>query len=142
MDDLFKMWSEDSGIDKTRITDENLNISKLQNKYLQLLTTSKLKLRALEEDFKKLYLLKNEYFRGSIADEDLDEQGWEPNPLKILRSDVAMYIDADDDIIKAKLKIAYQKERVDFLESVIRSINSRSFIIRAHIDWEKFTSGY
>ena len=142
MENLFKLWSEDSNIDKTKISDEALNIPKLHNKYLQLLSTSKLKLRFSEEEFKKLYLLKFEYYRGTIADEDLKEQGWDPNPIKILKSDVNLYIEADKDIITAKLKIALQKERVDFLDSVLRTINNRNFVIKAFIDWERFTSGY
>jgi hypothetical protein len=136
------MWAEDCKIDKTNIGDESLNIQSIHNKYLQHLTNEKLKLKLLEEEFNKFYLLKFEYYRGTLADEDLEEQGWSPNPLKILKSDTAMYIDADKDIIEAKLKIALQKERVDFLTSVIRAINNRSYLIKHYIDWMKFTSGY
>jgi hypothetical protein len=72
---------------------------------------------------------------------DLEERGWVPNPLKILKSDLALYIDSDKDIINHNLKVAYQKEKIDFLESVIRTINNRGFHIKNAIDWEKFKVG-
>lgn len=142
MDKFFKMWSEDSEIDKTNIADESLKISRLHNKYLQHLTREKLKLRMLEEDFKHYYLLKYEFYRGTISDEDLEDQGWQQNQLKILKTDVSIYIDADQDVINKKLTIALQKERVDFLESVLRTLNNRGYLLKNYIDWMRFTSGY
>ena len=63
------------------------------------------------------------------------------NPLKILRADIPQYIDSDKDYIELSLKIAYQQEKVDFLESAIRSLNSRGFNIKAAVEWEKFKVG-
>ena len=37
--------------------------------------------------------------------------------------------------------IAYHKEKIEFLESVIRTINNRGFQIKNAIDWEKFKVG-
>jgi hypothetical protein len=73
--------------------------------------------------------------------EDLNDLGWSPNPLKLLRADIPQYIDADKDIVSLNLKIAYQKEKVDFLDSAIRSLNTRGYNLRAAIDWEKFKMG-
>ena len=73
--------------------------------------------------------------------DDLTELSWEPNPLKILRTDIGQYIDADQDIIQLNLKLVYQKEKVEFLENAIRSLNSRGFNIKSAIDWEKFKVG-
>jgi N6-adenosine-specific RNA methylase IME4 len=71
----------------------------------------------------------------------MNELGWEPNPLKILRADIPQYIDADKDIIELTLKISYQNEKVDFLEQAIRSLNSRGFNIKSAVEWEKFKVG-
>ena len=73
--------------------------------------------------------------------EDLQEKGWEQQPLKILKTDLPQYIGSDGDIIKMNQKIAYQKEKIEFLESVIRTINNRGFQIKNAIDWEKFKVG-
>ena len=76
-----------------------------------------------------------------MSEEDLKGRGWEPNPLRILKSDLGVYIDSDKDIITHNMKIAYQKEKIDFLESVIKTINIRGFHIKNAIDWEKFKVG-
>ena len=34
-----------------------------------------------------------------------------------------------------------QKEKVDFLESIIKSLNNRGFNLNAAIQWEKFKVG-
>ena len=50
-------------------------------------------------------------------------------------------IEADDQVIKIKLKVEYQRERVNYLENVIKIINNRQWNIRSIIDWLKFTNG-
>ena len=80
-------------------------------------------------------------YNGSLDYTELTELGWEPNPLKILRTDIPQYVDSDKDYIELTLKIAYQQEKVDFLESAIRSLNSRGFNIKAAVEWEKFKVG-
>jgi len=67
--------------------------------------------------------------------------GWDPNPLKILRADVPSYVDSSKDVIDLTLKIAYQQEKVDFVENCVRSINARGYNLKAAIDWEKFKVG-
>jgi hypothetical protein len=58
-----------------------------------------------------------------------------------MKSELSMYVDADQDIIKSNLKLSIQQEKVSVLESIIKSIHGRSFNIRAAIDWEKFKTG-
>jgi hypothetical protein len=44
-------------------------------------------------------------------------------------------------VIRQKMKVEYQKEKVSYLENVIKIINNRQWTIRSIIDWTKFTSG-
>lgn len=138
---LFDEWGKDSQLDRTELGEEALKIPSLHSKYFKLFSTERLQLRKLEQEFKTLYKLKNEYYNGTLDYEELRELGWEPNPLKILRNDIPQYIDADKDIIDLTLKIAYQKEKVEFLDSCIRSLNTRGYNINAAIAWEKFKMG-
>ena len=50
-------------------------------------------------------------------------------------------MDSDTDIIKMTNKILLQKEKVNYLENVIKIINNRQWSIRSTIDWIKFTHG-
>ena len=84
---------------------------------------------------------KREYFLGLMDPEELHKLGWEPQPLQILKADVGEYIAADPDMINADQKKAYQQEKVQFLENIIKSLVNRGYNIRAAIDWEKFKVG-
>ena len=78
---------------------------------------------------------------GTLDKETLADKGWLPNPRNILKSDIPMHIEADSDIIDLTLKIAYQKEKISLLESIIKNISERGYIVKNYIDWQRFTNG-
>jgi hypothetical protein len=52
-----------------------------------------------------------------------------------------MYLESDKQIIEKNMKIVMQKEKLAFLEEVIKNLNQRNFQIKNAIDWRKFTQG-
>lgn len=141
LEEILEMWSSDTNIDRTELGEEALKLPKLHSKYLRIFTEERLTLRKMEEDRKQLVLMKHDYYRGVLPDEDLKAMGWEPFRMSILKSDIPMRLDADQDIIKINLKIAMQQEKVDTLEAIIKSISNRGFLIKSAIDYEKFKVG-
>jgi hypothetical protein len=65
----------------------------------------------------------------------------EPFSLKVLKSDLNYYLESDDHIAELQLKIDYQKEKVTFLDSIIKQLNGRSWEIKNAIEWNKFING-
>lgn len=141
LEEILDMWAEDCLVDRTELGEESLKLPKLHSKYLRIFTEEKLLLRRLENERKELLLLKHDYYRGVMPEEDLKANGWEPFRLNVIKSDMPLYIEADQDIIKLNLRIAMQQEKVDSLESIIRSINNRGFLIKNAIEYEKFKVG-
>ena len=141
LEEIMDMWAEDCQVDRTELGEESLKLPKMHSKYLRVYTEERLMLKKLEEERKELVKLKHDYFRGIMPEEDLKANGWEPNRLNILKSDIPMHLDADQDIIKLNLRIAVQGEKVDALESIIRSINNRGYLIKNAIDYERFKVG-
>jgi hypothetical protein len=141
LDNIHEQWAKDSKIDRDELAQESMNTPQLHSKYLKMYSHERLRLKNIDFEFKQLIKLKTEYYSGSIADEDLMERGWEPNPLKILKSDVQMYLDADSDVIMLLQKRAMQQEKVDTIDSIIKTINVRGFQIKNAIDWIRFTNG-
>ena len=85
-------------------------------------------------------LFRSFYTQG--PSEETNKKGWElPAKGMILKSDIPMYLDGDPDIINLSLKISYQQEKIECLESIIKSIMNRGFLIKNAIDWQKFTMG-
>jgi len=141
LDEMFELWKRDSEIDRTELGEASTNIPKLHYKYYKLFAQERLTLRKLQAEYKALYKDKWEYFQGNMSEEDLEEKEWDPFPLRVLKSDVDKYIDSDKDMVKHNYRLEYQKEKIDFLENVIKSINNRGFQIKNAIDWEKFKVG-
>jgi hypothetical protein len=64
-----------------------------------------------------------------------------PPQGKILKSEVNNYIEADKDMVNLSLKLGIQHEKIDLLESIIKSLTARGFNIKAAIDFERFKVG-
>ena len=141
IEDILEQWNEDSQIDRTELGEEALKIPKLHHKYYQIYVQERLQLRALEANMKQLKLDKYEFFTQG-PNEETQQKGWQlPAKGLILKSDIPMYMDADSDIIKLSLKIGLQQEKIELLESIIRSFQNRGYNIKSAIEWHRFTMG-
>lgn len=140
-DDIRSMVSKDMVIDDSELDIESLKIPQLHNKYLNLFHDERILLRKLEADKRELIRDKWEFYSGKMSQEQLDERGWEPFQLKILKQDLDMYIHSDSDVTKIEDRITLQKEKVDYLASIVKSISGRGWEIKNAIEWRKFTSG-
>ena len=141
-EEIQKLWSSDCVIDETELSQESVKIPQLHNKYLILFHDERLRLRTMKFDHSKLLKVKREYFSGRMDETELEAYDWEPFQYKLLKADVQEYIDADDDIIEGKKKLSLQEEKVEYLESVVKSLSTRGYLIKNAIDWKRFTEGH
>jgi len=141
LDTIFELWEQDSKLDKTDLGGEALRISELHHKYYKIYSNERLVLKKYESELKELRLQKQEFYLMGPT-EETHAKGWSlPAVGKVLRSDLSSYIDADKDIISSTLKIGLQNEKIDLIESILKTLHGRNFNIRAYIDWEKFKVG-
>ena len=142
LDKLQKMWAEDASVDDIELSKEALNIPNLHAKYVSILSTVKLNLRKEQSDYAKLRRYKWRYYRGELSQKELTNLGWEQYlGAKPLKNEMDEQLEGDFDLIKKKDKVVYYETVVNFLEYVLRSINSRGWDIKNAIEWHKFTSG-
>jgi Recombination, repair and ssDNA binding protein UvsY len=140
--ELQEMWKADCNINITDLGTEAANSPRLHAKYLQLLTSTRLKLRKVEVEFLRLRRNKEQYFRGELTKEELESLGWDQYLYnKPLRAELDGLLLMDDDMIKAQDRVEYYKTLLYQLEQIIKSINGRTWDIKAAIDWQKFTQG-
>ena len=138
LEELQIQVNRDFKLDDTELDSESIKIPLLHNKYLQHLNKFSLLLKKAEYDHKLLVREKWEYYTGK-ADASVYQE--KPFDLKVLKADVHIYIDSDEELQKADQKVAYLNVVVNYLEQVLRSINNRTFLIKNAIEWKKFTSG-
>ena len=142
IEDIYDEWAKDGEIDQANISRTASDIPKMHNKYYRFYVVEEgLKLKKQRADYKVLIKLKNDYYRGDMDSEELKEHGWPPQPLRLLKSDIPTYIDADKDVVDTSLKMGVQEAKVEYLESIIKQINNRNFILSNIINWEKFRTG-
>ena len=140
LENIIAEWSKDSKIDPFNLGNEAISIPNLHHKYYQIYLAEKAQYYGYESEYKKLRLLKFEFYTQGPTKPQ--HQNWElPAIGKILRSDVQMYMDSDEDLVAAELKIKYQKEKIDFVDSIIKSLTNRGFQIKSAIEYERFKMG-
>lgn len=141
LDDIFQEWEKDSEIDITDLGHASLQEAKLHSKYIRILANESLLLKKLEAAARELTLAKTRFYLHGPSKETV-ELGWVvPDIGKIIKSDLQVYMQADPDIIKSELHINVQKQKVEALDSIIKTIQRRSFQIKNAIDYMKFQNG-
>ena len=145
LDDLMKMWEVDCEIDDLALDDETKKTSKLHAKYLELVNVNRLQRAKLDSDLDTLKKDKWLYYTGKMTKQDMDSRGWAYDPfnggIKPLKSELSFYYDSDEDIVKVKQKIEYQKTIGNLLEEIMNNLRWRHTHVKNIIDWKKFVSG-
>ena len=137
LEELQAEADKDLVIDDTELDTESLKTPILHNKYLQYYNKFNLLLKKSQWEERTLQREKWEYYTGKSDPSVYKEK---PFDLKVLKNDVHIYINADEDIQKIQAKIIYQEAIVNYLEQILRMINNRSFRMKNAIEWRRFTS--
>jgi hypothetical protein len=138
LEKLQELADKDLSINDSELDLESLKTPQLHNKYMKHLTKFKLMLSRAESEYRTIKRDKWEYYTGKA---DASVYALKPFDLKILKTDIDKYLEADEDLQKIKQKVDYLNVVVDFLDRTIRQITNRTFTIKNSIDWKKFTSG-
>lgn len=126
-------------IDEYNLDGESIRSSKLHTRWLGFLGDEAIKHKKLSNLYKKLLLDRTRYYSGTQSDKYYAEYG--PCHVKVLKTDLPLYLDADDHLCYVKEILEIQTQIVGFLEKTLKNISGRSFDIRAAIDWRKFEAG-
>ena len=130
--DQIKAQAElDTVIDVNHLDEESTKVPQIHNKYLCILMDEKLVLENFESKLKVLKRDKWLYYSGKLSEEELKKKGWEPFGLNILKQDLDRFIDSDSEVINLSNKLFLQKEKVNYIESVIKIISNKMWNIRS-----------
>ena len=138
LDELKLQVSQDLRVDDEHLDTESLKNQEIKAKYLEHKSKFELLLFKAKGDYKRLYREKWEYYGGKA---DAKIYASKPFDLKVLKTDLGVYISADEEIMDAENKIGYLETVVDYIKGVIKSIDNRGWDIKNAIEWKKFEAG-
>jgi hypothetical protein len=88
-----------------------------------------------------MYLLRFEYYQGTISVDNLKKYNWNPFPMILIKSEISKYLDADDELIKIIVNKKVIEELIYICESILKELSARTFQLRDVISYRKFISG-
>ena len=138
LDELKLQVQKDLKIDNEHLDTESLKNQEIKANYLDHKSRYELLLYKAKGDYKRMYREKWEYYGGKA---DAKIYATKPFDLKVLKTDLAVYISADEDIMNAENKIGYLETVIDYIKGVIKSVDNRGWDIKNAIEWRKFEAG-
>ena len=139
LDELKKQAKEDLAITEHENMDQGSYKNQLiKPKWLEYKTNYEQLLIMRKTDHQKMWREKWEYYGGKA---DAKVYAAKPFDIKVLKNDLQMYIQSDDEILELQNKISYYESIIKYIEGIIKSIDNRQWDIRNSQDWKKFEAG-
>ena len=139
LEELKQESYKDLPINKVEnIDQESFFNQEIKAKWLDYKSRFELLLARSKGDYQVMYREKWEYYGGKA---DAKVYAAKPFDLKVLKTDLQMYIASDNDIIELSNKIAYLETTIKFIDGVIKSIDNRGWDIKNAISWKQFEAG-
>ena len=140
LDMIQKMWEKDSNIDLDNLHTESINIPKLHAKYYEIYNNIVLLKKKAEQQRKNTRHERYEYFSGKA---DPEVYVTNPFPKKIRDKDTMQkYLDSDESLSSVSLKIDYYDTILNYIESILKVIQNRTYQIKNAVEFMKFQAGY
>lgn len=140
LDTIQSMWEKDAKIDADNLHTESLNIPVLHAKYFDIYNNILLLKKRAEQQKRNIRHERYEYYTGKADPEVYVE---DPFPKKIRDKDTLQkYLDADQKLSNVCLKIEYYETMLNYLESILKVIQNRTYQIKNAIEFIRFQAGY
>jgi hypothetical protein len=138
LDEIQAEIEKDATISNSHLDTESLKIPGLHSKYYNIFIAELRILKGVESEYRRLKKERHQYYLGQANDEVYKE---EPLQLKVLRADLELYLDADPKLSDLKNKYENQKMKTEMVESFIKTLNTRNFLIKNALDFLRFKNG-
>ena len=138
---VMKKCPQDKDLPVTNVENidqESFYNQEIKAKWLDYKSRFELLLARSKGDYQVLYREKWEYYGGKS---DAKVYAAKPFDLKVLKTDLQIYISSDSDVIELSNKIAYLETTIKFIDGVIKSIDNRGWDIKHAITWKQFEAG-
>ena len=133
---------KDIKIDFLKLTEELAHNQNLIGKWMTYQQVWETKYQFLDLEYRQLLASKTKYYTGKMSEDEIISKGWEIEGTKILKADLNIWVDDDNDMIKAKKKMLILKQIINIIDKTIDIlVDQKKWTIKNFIDYKKWLEG-
>ena len=137
---LIEEWIDDAPVDFVDLDRASLGIPELHGKYMRKLADARPRLRGLEQRRKELFRTLHEYYRGDLNEPEMQKNIGRPLWSKrVVKTEIPMYVEGDEEMVDLETRIGYTKEYVDTCLEILKQINGRAWVIKNALEYRRLT---
>ena len=140
--ELTQESEKDIKIDFLKLTEELAHNQNLIGKWMTYQQVWEIKYQFLDLEYRQLLASKTKYYTGKMSEDEIISKGWEIEGTKILKADLNIWVDDDNDMIKAKKKMLILKQIITIIDKTIDIlVDQKKWTIKNFIDYKKWLEG-
>jgi hypothetical protein len=140
--ELTQESEKDIKIDFLKLTEELAHNQNLIGKWMTYQQVWEIKYQFLDLEYRQLLASKTKYYTGKMSEDEIISKGWGIEGTKILKADLNIWVDDDNDMIKAKKKMLILKQIITIIDKTIDIlVDQKKWTIKNFIDYKKWLEG-
>ena len=137
--ELTQESEKDIKIDFLKLTEELAHNQNLIGKWMTYQQVWETKYQFLDLEYRQLLASKTKYYTGKMSEDEIISKGWGIEGTKILKADLNIWVDDDNDMIKAKKKMLLLKQIITIIDKTIDIlVDQKKWTIKNFIDYKKW----
>lgn len=140
--ELTQESEKDIKIDFLKLAEELAHNQNLIGKWMTYQQVWETKYQFLDLEYRQLLASKTKYYTGKMSEDEIISKGWGIEGTKILKADLNIWVDDDNDMIKAKKKMLILKQIINIIDKTIDIlVDQKKWTIKNFIDYKKWLEG-
>ena len=119
LSEMLQEAEQDIKIDFLKLQDELVHNQNLIGKWMTHQQIYQTKYQFLELGYKQLLASKTKYYTGKMSEDEILSKGWEIEGTKILKADLNIWVDDDDEMIKSKKQLLLLKQIITLIDKTL-----------------------
>lgn len=141
-DEINEEWSRDCIMNQVALDSEALKIPSLHAKWWRIMNEERKELRNISATAESMEKVLEDYYSRTMSASEMEKYGFRELPeKKVLKPDMAKTISIHPKMVSIKLKVGGQRDKVEYIQDILKSVHGRSFAIRDAIEFRKFQAG-
>ena len=137
-ENLFDELAADAKIDATNLDAELSKIPYLHAKWMKRYVILSRETRKAEAEYAKVKLRRSNYWQGLGTEQEYLDA---PMNRKVLKTELADILAADDEVVEAKERVSVFSEVAVVVEKFVSALNSRGYSLGKAVDYVRWKNG-